>query len=166
MCKNCWHRWGGNTGVHWWPDHLNYMARKKYKVTKTENWSELVDHSYFPSFNKQLRSPPKVLDPCDFSLPLLDHLPISSRGRYQHYQPENLKPDNNWAIQKCREGVMLDDASSGIISLRMTEGTASSPAHIHPSSEMWTSEKMSRKPTSCTLDMGFEQLSQTQTVMK
>lgn len=62
-----------------------------------------------------------VLAPCDFSLPLLKVLPISSRDRYQHHQPENLKPDKKRAIQKCREGVMLDDASSGIISLRMTE---------------------------------------------
>lgn len=34
MCKNCWHRWGSNIGVHWWQKSLNHMARTSTKSTK------------------------------------------------------------------------------------------------------------------------------------
>lgn len=83
MCKNCWHRWGGKIGIHWWQRSPEPHGKKKHKVSNPENWSELMDHLYFPSFNKQLCSPPKY-GPCSLWLQLTTARSSShfSCGRY------------------------------------------------------------------------------------
>lgn len=113
-----------------------------------------MNHLYSLSFNKISKPFCMVCVPRGFSLPLLKALPVSSRGRHQHYKPEHLKAAANWNIQEHREGVAWDAVSSGIVSLGMTEEAASSSApSISP---------LRQEPRKAH----FKQSRQTQTLMK